>query len=154
PNTRRSGPSQRLHLTAKASRGFEVQRLSGRPCGPPRAHLDWPWARRSKPWRPARSRLSPKGPDLLTGGMAERPMALVLKTSNTQVFEGSNPSPSALTHNDLQQSVWEGKGARKGCCWVKCWVNASGQLVDRGLQHVIDAGVVVHRDLHRRVPHQ
>ena len=30
------------------------------------------------------------------GGMAERPMALVLKTSNSRAFEGSNPSPSAL----------------------------------------------------------
>ena len=28
--------------------------------------------------------------------MAERPIAPVLKTGNTKVFEGSNPSPSAL----------------------------------------------------------
>src|SRR5262249_12759398 len=32
---------------------------------------------------------------LLPGGMAERPIAPVLKTGNTKVFEGSNPSPSA-----------------------------------------------------------
>ena len=37
-----------------------------------------------------------KESDRLTGGMAEWSMALVLKTSNTQVFEGSNPSPSAI----------------------------------------------------------
>src|SRR5262245_36713514 len=29
------------------------------------------------------------------GGVAEWPIALVLKTSNAQAFEGSNPSPSA-----------------------------------------------------------
>src|SRR5262249_22342513 len=29
------------------------------------------------------------------GGMAEWPMALVLKTSNAQAFQGSNPCPSA-----------------------------------------------------------
>ena len=30
-----------------------------------------------------------------TGGVAERPIAPVLKTGNAQAFEGSNPSPSA-----------------------------------------------------------
>lgn len=30
------------------------------------------------------------------GGVAEWPIAPVLKTGNAQAFEGSNPSPSAL----------------------------------------------------------
>ncbi len=42
-----------------------------------------------------RNCITPKESDRLTGGMAEWSIALVLKTSNTQVFEGSNPSPSA-----------------------------------------------------------
>ena len=44
----------------------------------------------------SRNCITPKESDRLVGGMAERPMALVLKTSNAQAFEGSNPSPSAL----------------------------------------------------------
>jgi hypothetical protein len=37
--------------------------------------------------------------------MAERPMALVLKTSNTKVFEGSNPSPSVGVTSSIGCSV-------------------------------------------------
>ena len=33
---------------------------------------------------------------MLTGGMAERSMAVVLKTTKVQAFGGSNPSPSAI----------------------------------------------------------
>src|SRR5262249_33838089 len=39
--------------------------------------------------------LAQTGYDDRTGGVAERPIAPVLKTGNTKVFVGSNPTPSA-----------------------------------------------------------
>jgi hypothetical protein len=42
-----------------------------------------------------RNCITPKESDRITGGVAERPMALVLKTSVPKGTEGSNPSPSA-----------------------------------------------------------
>lgn len=39
-------------------------------------------------------------------------------------------------------------------CQGRCWVSLSGQLIDGVLEYVIDAGVVVHRDLHGRMVHQ
>ena len=59
----------------------------------------------------------------MPGGVAERPIAPVLKTGVTQVTEGSNPSPSALSYKNLGQVACKPIATRQGRCWVNCWVS-------------------------------
>jgi hypothetical protein len=41
-------------------------------------------------------KLHERGPRIISGGLSERPMELVLKTSGQKCLVGSNPTPSAI----------------------------------------------------------